>query len=321
MLLVIADESMTKRAATDDFTLDLEMGVGTDNDFELTTPVRVNGLDVVYFPGTEYGGVVDEDAPVMDGNGERITYHGSTWTGILEQNVTRPPSGQSHLVVSGTPRECIRSLLDGCGVGEPFAVARGADGSVSYTVPRFATLYEAIVGALSSAGLALGIECADGEVRLYAREPETIDETRGVGFEAERGYRPVNHLVVLGKGEMQDREVVDLYADEDGNVSQTQSVFGLRHRADVYELSNREGEELVSDGTKKLMEYQEQRDSVKVVVPDGVRVSVGDTVSATSPRFGIRASATVTGVVVEAARGAVAVTPRTDGQLEIAGYE
>lgn len=321
MLLVIASTDMVKRAATDDFTLDLEMGVGTDNDFELTTPERVYGLETVFCPGTEYGGVVDDDEPVLGDDGESIKYHGSTWTGVLNQNVTRPPSGQSHMSVSGAPEECIAALLQSCGVGSPFAAVEGEQGSVSYTVPRFATLYEAIVGALSSAGLALGMVCADGEVRLYAKTPETIDETQGVGFDAKRGYRPVNHLVVLGKGEMQAREVIDLYADADGAVSETQSIFGLAHRSEVYELSNKEGDELKSDGMRKLEEYQEQRDSVRITVPEGVPVSIGDRLSATSPRYGIRASATVTGIVVEAGNGTVTVTPRTDGSLEARDYE
>lgn len=321
MLLVIASTDMTKRLATEDFELDLEMGLGTDNDFELTTPERVYGMDAVFFPGTEYGGVVDEDEPVMGDGGESISYHGVTWTGVLDQNVTRPPSGQSHLAVSGTAEECISALLSSCGVGAPFSVPEGETGSVSYTVPRFATLYEAIVGALSSAGLALGMECADGEVRLYAKAPATIDETQGVGFDAKRGYRPVNHLVVLGKGEMQEREVIDLYADDEGNVSTTQSIFGLAHRSEVYELSSSEGDELRSGGEKKLREYREQRDSVKITVPEGVDVSIGDTLSATSPKYGIRASARVTGVVVEASAGTVSVTPRTDGDIEVKDYE
>lgn len=321
MLLVIASTDMSNRLATEDFSLDLEMGLGTDNDFELTTPVRVYGMETVFIPGTEYGGVIDEDDPFMGTGGEGITYHGSTWTGVLSQNVTRPPSGQTHLSVSGTAGECISALLSSCGVGAPFVVSGGESTKVSYTVPRFATLYEAIVGALSSAGLALGMECADGEVRLYAKAPATIDETQGVGFDAKRGYRPVNHLVVLGKGEMQEREVIDLYADEDGEVSTSQSIFGLAHRSEVYELSSSEGDELRSGGEKKLREYQEQRDSVQITITDGLGVSIGDTLSATSPKYGIRASAKVTGVVVEAAYGTVSVTPRTDGDIEVKDYE
>lgn len=321
MLLVIASTDMAKRVATEDFSLDLEMGIGTDNDFELTTPERVYGLETIFFPGTEYGGIVDDDEPSLGDEGESITYHGSTWTGVLDQSVTRPPSGQSHLTVSGSPRECISALLQSCGVGAPFTAADGESGSVSYTVPRFATLYEAIVGALSSAGLALGMECADGEVRLYAKAPATVDETQGVGFDAKRGYRPVNHLVVLGKGELQDREVIDLYADEEGEVSKTQSIFGLAHRAEVYELSGKEGDELESDGVKKLEGYQQNRDSVEITVPAGVAVSVGDRLSATSPAYGIRASATVTGIVVEASGGTVSVTPKTNGVMKTEGYD
>ncbi len=315
MLLVVASSDMRKRAATEDFDLDLEMGAGTDNDFDLVLADRVRGLDVVYIPGTPFGGVIDSDKPVMDADGERISYHGSTWTGVLDQNITRPPSGQSHLTVSGNATECMSRLLEACGVGEPFAVVDGAPGEINYRVPRFATLYEAIVGALASAGLALGIESGDGHVRLFAREPATVDQSRGTGYEAERGYRPVNHLVALGKGEMVEREVIDLYADEHGAISKSQSIFGIAHRAIVYELSAKSGAELELDARKKLASLQANRDSAKVTVGDGLRVSIGDSLSVISPTYGVKASATVTGIVLEVSEGAVSITPRTNGVL------
>lgn len=321
MDIVIASHDMTKRAVLRDYKLDLETGLGTDNDFDLSVPVPIYAGDVVWCPGTGFGGVVDDDMPSMSDGVESISYHGRTWEGVLDANVTKPPAGESHMVVSGDPEKCLSDLLSACGVGEPFRVSAGAVGSVEYTVPRFATLYEAMVGALSSAGLALRVRCLDGTVELSAREPSVIDESSGVGYRATRGHRPVNHLVVLGKGEMQDREVLDLYADEDGAVSGSQTLFGLDHRADVYELSNEEGTALEEAGRKRLAELYEQRDETEIVIPRGVEVSVGDTLSATSPRYAVRASAVVTGVVVVATNGTVSVTPRTKASSVTGEYE
>lgn len=315
MVIVTADSGLTKRAVTEDFELDLEVGLGLDNDFTLSVPSPLSGGDTVWVPGTEFGGVVDDDMPSRTAAGESISYHGRTWRGVIEGFVVRPDPGRSHLVMEGDANDLIGRLLDRCGA--PVAMRASPDRSkqvAAYTFPRFCNLLEGITGMLASAGLALSITCLDGSVELSAREPVAWDETLGAMFSARRGHRPVNHLVVLGKGEMEAREVIDLYADESGAISKQQSLFGLDHRGEVYELSNESGAELEASGRKRLAGYQSQRDEIKVSVPPGSGVSIGDTVLAVSARFGIRATAPVTGLVVKAGTGAARIEVKTDGK-------
>ena len=45
----------------------------------------------------------------------------------------------------------------------------------------------------------------------------------------------VNHLIVTGKGELQDRNILHLYAQENGEIGTEQYYAGLQEIAEVYE--------------------------------------------------------------------------------------
>lgn len=63
------------------------------------------------------------------------------------------------------------------------------------------------------------------------------------------------HLICLGKGELQDRTVVHLYADANGNISTSQSLYGVEEYVSTYENTSAESDEdLVSGGTERLQE-------------------------------------------------------------------
>ena len=58
----------------------------------------------------------------------------------------------------------------------------------------------------------------------------------------------------LGKGELAQRTVIDLYADESGNVSKTQSMFGIDEVERAYDYSSAEDADLEQEGIKRLKE-------------------------------------------------------------------
>ena len=49
-----------------------------------------------------------------------------------------------------------------------------------------------------------------------------------------RVVRPYNHLICLGSGELKNRIVLHFYADERGNISTTQTLFGIDERTTTY---------------------------------------------------------------------------------------
>ena len=319
MELMVATPEVGTRLVLRDFSLDLEVGPDTDNDFELQCGERLHGGETIWCPGTEWGGVVDDDKPSHGPDGDSMAYHGRTWSGVLQQNVLQPDSGQSHLTVSGDCNAVLGQLLQRCGLVGPFRASQDATEQVSYQFPRYCTLYEGVVAMLASVGRRLSMVADDGVVVVSA--VPVVDWGEYASFEATRGYRPVNHLVVLGSGEMQQRQVVNLYADEAGAISKTQTLFGMDHRAEVYELSNESGSELESDGRKKLQEYQEHRDEVEVEVDVIEGMAVGDVATCDLPEYGAGASATVTGITVEYKDSRLSVTAKSAGELTAEGYE
>ena len=127
-----------------------------------------------------------------------------------------------------------------------------------------------------------------------------------IDFTAKRSWRPVNHLHCAGTGELSERLTLDLYADENGRVSKTQTLFGIDEVAEGYDYSNADMERLEEDGTKKLREYQSQG-SVEVYLPTGVELRVGDMVFAADRSSGIGLQAMVAKKIVRGSSGVVTV--------------
>lgn len=71
----------------------------------------------------------------------------------------------------------------------------------------------------------------------------------------------INHLICLGRGELKDREVLHLYADASGNISETQSLFGEEERAATYDYGSVEStEELRKGGEERLRELMSYKE-------------------------------------------------------------
>lgn len=62
----------------------------------------------------------------------------------------------------------------------------------------------------------------------------------------------VNHLICLGKGELQDRQVIDLYVQKDGSIGTEQYYKGIEEIAATYEDTSSESDELEERGRERL---------------------------------------------------------------------
>lgn len=317
MDLVIADRDNRAYLVTRDFTLDMQWGDDErGNDFELSgVGGGLQGGDLAYIDGTEFGGVIDSAQVESDSSGVRTLYRGRTWHGVLMGKVVCPPSGESHTTAVGEANSAIAGLLAKCPPGDLFG-ASVSDSGLSLAevrLPRFCTLYEALRRICRAAGGRLGISATSAGVRLECLpvvDWGELAEPGGVPFSADSVYRPVNHLVVLGKGEMELREVVHLFADSDGNISEEQSLFGMDERAEVYELSSEEGDGLIEKGAEKLASLQET-DTVDIKLGPSASVAVGDRVTAMVAWRGEKVTAEVTGMVIKCSDGKVSATPQT----------
>lgn len=304
MELVFTDASFNRQGVLLDFALDMAFG-DSENDFELTVLPEFELLHgaLVFCHGTDIGGIVDSKE--FDNTDELpvIRYSGRTWHGILDASVTRPNSGQAYLVLTGDINSAIGTLINRAGLGAVFMPSSVNAGiSVNYQVPRYVTVWEALRRLCRAYGMRPDIHRENGKTVVEAVQKQDFSNGQvsdlSVAMQATRSYRPTNHLVVLGQGELAARTVIDLYADANGNVSTTQTLFGVDEVADVYEnTSEADTEKLRQDGIDKLRERQ-QFASVDMALPSESGFQIGDTVTAYSTETGLVAAAEVVKKVV-----------------------
>ena len=271
MLLICTDASRRDLRALDDCTMDMEFGDGGGdaNTFELRMPVASapEGLtfgSLVYVDGTEYGGIVDDVGSDTTGRIHKAVYGGRTWHGVLEGRVLRPDRGADYLSVSGEANAVLLQLVHRMGLAGLFAVDASDSGiRVGYRFARYVAGYAGLRAMLASAGAKLAMRWDGGKVVLSAmpRRDWSREEFEGrrTPIKIKQASRPVNHLVCLGKGELAQRTVIDLYADESGNVSKTQSMFGVDEVERAYDYSSAEDADLEQEGIKRLKELQHLR--------------------------------------------------------------
>lgn len=243
-----------------DFEMDMAFGAD-ENNFECTVQADSHCCDAGYFlyiEGTEYGGIVD--SITSDTAKSEVVYSGRTWHGILDSKILEPDSGQAYLVVSGDANTVIGSLIERMALTNLFTASSEESNLTidSYQIHRYVSGYNGIRKMLESVGAKLCVTFENGKVTLSAKarhdysQDDEFDSDL-VEFKAKKNFNSVNHLVCLGSGELENRTVVHLYVDAEGNISQTQTQFGNSEYAAVFNYPNAESEEeLVSSGKDNL---------------------------------------------------------------------
>lgn len=304
MVAVVFDSALGNVRELADFTLDLAFG-SDENAFTLTCAEEYAPKEgqYVYIDGTEYGGIVDEST--YDAGREPtglVTCTGRTWHGILAAKRIMPEG--DHLRVSGKVGDVLASLVSMMRLGAIFSVELGG-ANVSYTFERFCDGYGGIRAMLKASGMKPTMRFANGRVALSAAP--IVDYANKVDsdlldFTITSVHRCVNHLVCAGTGELENRAVIHFYADGSGNVSHTQTFFGVDEICALYDYSNADADKLEEEGKKKLKEYQ-TKGSVEVDAHDDIDVDVGDVISARDNAHGRTVTATVAKKIVKVSRG------------------
>ena len=306
MVLVVHDSAVGDIREIEEFELDLAFG-SDENALKLEARAGEAPEEgqFVFIDGTEYGGVIDQASyeAGREATGS-ILCKGRTWHGILAGKRLLPDSGSGYLSVSGKAGEVLASLIGRMGLSGLFSAASD-DTSVSYTFERFCDGYSGLRALAKANGRKVAMRRRGGKVELSL--PPAVDYANKVDsdlldFTLTSVYRCVNHLVCAGTGELEERAVVHFYADAAGNVSHTQSLFGVDEICALYDYSNADEEKLEDDGRKKLQEYQTQG-SVEVEAHDDIDVDVGDVISARDNAHGRTVTAEVAKKIVKVSRG------------------
>lgn len=308
--------------------VELDMAYGSDeNDFVLTVANAdfVEPGCLVYLDDGA-GGIVRGFDDTSTETTVKIT--GDTWQGILADKVIRPDVGSAYLTVSGDANAVLARLVARLDLTDLFRAHPTTSGiPISYTFRgyrdtadsgRYEDAYTGISDMLWASGAKLVAAWDHGTRKVVLRALPVTDRTDGAELTSDvfkvriTATQPVNHLVCLGKGEMADRTVVDLYADANGNVSTTRTFGGVDEIAAVYDAGNDEASELVSDGTKKLRELREGSGAVEVAVtPSDDIFDIGDIARGTDEVVGLMVEARIVKKVVKMKDGRTSVSYET----------
>lgn len=273
----------------------IDMAVGSDeNNFEVKVclqkwDARMTFGNVLYIKNTEYGGIIGEvDTDTAE---DKVSLIGYTWRGMLSKKIIQPPSGQDYMKVSGELNEVIGSLISGQ-FGDYFVVSKETTGVTvsNYKFERYCTLLYGLEKMLKSVNYRLQIrytqqehgqpgyiEIAAVPIVDYSRQIELSQDSR-LNFTFKNIKNGVNHLICLGKGELQDRQVVHLYVQKNGSIGTTPYYTGLQEIAETYEDTSSEAAELQEKGIEKLQELMNSTAFSMDVERLNVDLEIGDVI-------------------------------------------
>ena len=295
--LIMISNSMHEYAAITPISFECEVGTGdASNDFEL------RGYDVfqggVYIPGTEYGGLIEK---TEDTTGEDLhVYKGWTWRGLLTQAVVSPPDGEDYYTASGDLHEIISGLVSTRFSGL-FTVPPELTGvTAEFQADRYCTVHEALTDLCEENGYKLVIEAYKADTVKVELRAEPVVTVAGTYNEDNRlsltfadNRMGINHLICMGSGELKDRQRVDLYVDQNGNIGTTQYHTGLWEREQLFDYPNAESlTELTKQGKKRLKEVMSKK-TLQINRITDVEMNVGDIVTGKHTVSGTTVSAPI----------------------------
>lgn len=280
-----------------------DFAVGKSNSFQLKVPPDLGIARNWYLmvEGTEFGGLVDGFD--IDTRARHAVAIGRTWSGLLATGLVKPPPGQSHRTASGDLNAIIQLVIDLLGLGycmqaDPRPSGIAADSWAFTREGESMDGYSQLRALCRAHGAKLRIRY-DGALRkavvgAVERSDYTGDGLDGdkVGFTL-RTRRPVNHLHCMGAGVGADRVTVDLFADEQGRISRTQTQFGPAHVEQAYDNPSADEDELVEYGTRHLRDEQAERERCGLNDADDGSYDIDDIVGGTSTAHGISVTTTV----------------------------
>ena len=294
-----ADNNMQDIGVLKGFKLDMTVSMETGaNDFEVRTSIGGIEMDegyYIYAEGNEYGGIVD--AKRINTKDKTLYYGGRTWRGMLESKIIEPPTGQDYYKASGDLNVVIDTLIDDFDLGDLFYADSTLTGVevTNYQFYRYTDVYSGIIRLLSALDYKLVIEIDTSELKCKIGAVPVIDygENQEVtsdlyDFDIKRVGGTVNHLIGLGAGELKDRMVVHKYADANGTISDTQTLFGKDEIVAIYDYGNAESRQELED--QMIEEFQNMigSDNIQITLNE-IDADVGDKVTAYEEKTEIEA--------------------------------
>ena len=306
----------------------VDMDVGTTNDFKMEISVdswereRFEYKDMVFIPGTEFGGVVYSIQSCQ--KSRKINVKGRTWRGLLQKKIVKPPQESEYLILNGELNAVIREMI-GVRFGSLFDVPEMDTGVLvkAWRVDRYVTLLEALEKLVKNHGCKLRISSIekDGEspFRISVAAEKTKDYSNEIEYsgkhyadlEVEEYKGGVNHLICVGEGQNTERIVLDLYVRKNGIIGERQEYFDAEEIEELYQYSSANLEELEKGGIKRLTEIMNCK-QVKATVRD-VDIEIGDIVAGYDKVTNTNVIVPIVGKVLKMKNGTIKIEHKTKG--------
>lgn len=289
-LILATSDGREQRRIWDNIDID----IGETNDFEIKIPYaswdgQITHGKRIYIPGTEFGGLVED---VRSSTATDMIYAcGYTWRGYLDHKIIEPPAGQDYKTVTGELNAIIRQLVDPEFDGLIVGTEDQTSVTTTYQFDRYTTLEKGLEKMLKRVGYKLQIRYLQTDLSGYVEVSAVPIENYGDSVEisqdarldfTSRDYRMgINHLICLGIGELKDRVVVHLYADGNGNISQTKTFTGLDEISATFENTTAEEDDLITSGTDRFVDLLNYKEFTADMIntADDINLDIGDTIT------------------------------------------
>ena len=326
-MVILANEDLRELGAIKDANITVDLN--GDRTFSVQI-ARSNWYEeltfssLIYIMGTEYGGIIGE--VLTDTTLDYVELKGLSWRGRLAKKIIQPPAGSDYKTVSGELHAAMKSLIEPEFNGL-FVVSQEDTGVMvsNYQFERYCTLLDGLTKMLKSKGYRLQLSFRREQNEpgyLYIEAVPIVDYSNQIELsrDCQLNYTMddkrdgVNHLIVTGKGEMQDRNVLHLYVQEDGTIGNQQYYTGLQEIAEVYENTSTETDELQSKSEERLQELMNKKTFKMDVAKLGIDVGIGDLVGGRDYLTGMYMAKPVENIVYELTGGIESKTYKLEGE-------
>lgn len=311
-MVILADENLRELCAIKDANVTVDLNGNRTFSVQIARSnwrPELTFSSLIYIMGTEYGGIIGE--VLTDTTLDYVELKGLSWRGRLAKKIIQPPTGSDYKVVSGELHTVMKSLIEPEFDGL-FVVSQEDTGVYvsNYQFDRYCTLYDGLVKMLKSKWYRLQLSFRREQSEpgyLFVEAVPIVDFSNRIELsrDCQLNYTMddkrdgVNHLIVAGKGELQDRNVLHLYVQEDGSIGTQQYYTGLREIAEVYENTSTETDELWSKSEERLQELMNKKTFRMDVAKLGLDIGIGDIVGGRDYLTGLYMAKPVENIVYE----------------------
>lgn len=328
-MVILANSDLRELSAVRDANLTVDLNGNRDFSLQIARSYWRPDLtfsSLIYIPGTEYGGIIGE--VLTDTTLDYVELKGLSWRGRLAKKIIEPPAGSDYKVVSGELHTVMKSLIEPEFDGLFVVSAEDTGVTVSnYQFDRYCTLLDGLNKMLKSKGCRLQLsfrreQNEPGYLYIEAVPITDFSERIELSRDCKLNYTMddkqdgVNHLIVTGKGELQDRNILHLYVQENGEIGTEQYYTGLQEITEVYENTSTETDELMAAAEDRLRSLAGKKTFKMDVAKLGMDVGIGDIVGGRDYLTGMHMAKPVENIVYEIVNDVESKTYKLEGEGE-----